>query len=606
MKRLLIFSFLSLMTMTIWAQSGPFNYQSVIRDASNNVLANQNVSLRFTFQNAGGTIYYQETLNVTTTALGMVNHQICTGTPVQGSCAMPWGQDDISLKIEVDVNGGSNYSDYGTQTILPVPLANWADIAEVVLNDAVDDADADPANEIQTLSKNGSTISLSNGGGSVLDETIDADADPTNELQTLSKSGNMISLSDGGVVEDAVDDADADPENELQTPVFDSNTRELYLTGRPNNKVVIPGGAGGANFWQLNNNSITPINNYRTIFGDPASTQWSYDASGLIQHWEAGQQTAISGYMDGRYFQQIDGDLFSQYFKTDSTHVQQMFGPVNQTGPQVVSIAGQTFSSNVLAAPIGVVGVINSIGFNDMTTLARSDVYAPNNASVAGMVSNGGSPFIYTADPTTGNLFTGATGGTGVGGIMRTYNGSGNQNTYIGPDGGTLNGSFYLADNTSVRGGMTIDAQNRVVVIKDVSNFRIDHPLAEDKELWYACIEGPEVAAYERGVAQLREGECFVPFSEHFSAIIDPTSITVILTPQSADSKGLAVVEKRFDGFVVKELYQGQGEYAFDWEAKAVRSGYEDYKAVRPKSQGPRALNMKSPSNLVNKHQVNE
>ena len=54
------------------------------------------------------------------------------------------------------------------------------------LSSLIPDADADPANELQTLSQSGSQVTLSNGGGTV---TIDdADANATNELQTLTQT----------------------------------------------------------------------------------------------------------------------------------------------------------------------------------------------------------------------------------------------------------------------------------------------------------------------------------------------------------------------------------------------------------------------------------
>ncbi|KAA3629930.1 MAG: tail fiber domain-containing protein [Bacteroidetes bacterium] len=120
------------------------------------------------------------------------------------------------------------------------------------LQDGVNDADANPTNELQTISKTGNTVTLSNGGGSFTDETNDADADPQNELQTISLNGTLVTLSNGGgsfnlpagttdtddqhltlsgttlsiddgnsvdlsPLQDGVNDADADPANELQT-----------------------------------------------------------------------------------------------------------------------------------------------------------------------------------------------------------------------------------------------------------------------------------------------------------------------------------------------------------------------------------------------------
>ncbi len=82
-----------------------------------------------------------------------------------------------------------------------------------------DDADADATNELQTISKTGNTVTLSNGGGSFTDAdthltetqvdnfvanngylTSEVDASVTNELQTMSVSGNQLTISDGNTV----------------------------------------------------------------------------------------------------------------------------------------------------------------------------------------------------------------------------------------------------------------------------------------------------------------------------------------------------------------------------------------------------------------------
>ena len=131
--------------------------------------------------------------------------------------------------------------------------------------------------------------------------------------------------------------------------------------------------------------------------------------------------------------------------------------------------------------------------------------------------------------------------------------------------------------------GIYIDEQGRGVVWGDLKPFRTDHPNEPDKEIWYTCVEGPEVGAYDRGVGKLKSGECFIAFQDHFSALIDPNTITVQLTPQSADTYGLAVVEKTSKGFKVKELKKGKGNFSFDWEVKAKRKGYDDFQVVRDK-----------------------
>ncbi len=121
------------------------------------------------------------------------------------------------------------------------------------------------------------------------------------------------------------------------------------------------------------------------------------------------------------------------------------------------------------------------------------------------------------------------------------------------------------------------------VLAGGVKSFVIEHPKNPNKKIVYACIEGPEAAVYTRGTSKLVNGEVWIPFNDNFSLIIIEKSITVQLTPLSADSKGLAVIEKSQKGIRIKELYNGSGNYEFDYIVQAVRSGYEDFQVVRDK-----------------------
>ena len=151
-------------------------------------------------------------------------------------------------------------------------------------------------------------------------------------------------------------------------------------------------------------------------------------------------------------------------------------------------------------------------------------------------------------------------------------------------DGFSNNGYVGVSDNTgSNKAGMLVDQFGQGVVFADVKNFRIPHPKDTSQEIWYACIEGPEAAAYERGTATLKNGEAFIPFSEHFREVINPNTTTMVLTPLSSDTDGLAVVEKTPTGFKVRELRGGKGNFNFDWEVKGVRKGHEDFRPVKPR-----------------------
>jgi hypothetical protein len=88
---------------------------------------------------------------------------------------------------------------------------------------------------------------------------------------------------------------------------------------------------------------------------------------------------------------------------------------------------------------------------------------------------------------------------------------------------------------------------------------------------------------YERGTATLKNGETFITFSEYFELAVNPTTMTVSLTPQYWDTFGLAVVEKTPKGIRVKELKGGKGNFTFDWEVKGLRKGFEDFQVIKNK-----------------------
>ena len=219
-----------------------FKYQAVVRNSGNAILANQAVGMRMTIQQGsiGGTTVYAETFANTTNAYGLVNLEIGSGTVSSGNfAAIDWSAGPYFIETAVDVTGGTSYVVMGTSQLMSVPYALHAKTADNILNDQVDDADANPTNEIQAISFSNDTLYLSNGGSVYLgeyaiDNIDDADANPTNEIQAISFSNDTLYLSNGGTVYlgayaiDNVDDADANPTNEIQAISFSNDT--LYLS----------------------------------------------------------------------------------------------------------------------------------------------------------------------------------------------------------------------------------------------------------------------------------------------------------------------------------------------------------------------------------------
>jgi hypothetical protein len=93
----------------------------------------------------------------------------------------------------------------------------------------------------------------------------------------------------------------------------------------------------------------------------------------------------------------------------------------------------------------------------------------------------------------------------------------------------------------------------------------------------------------------LINGRAVITLPEHFTAVAVEATMTVQLTPRSADSLGLASVEKSLTGIVVRELFNGTGTYEFDYIVMAVRRGHENYEPIRPASDVTKKTNATQP-----------
>lgn len=260
MKRIyLSFVLFALVIISVLAQTPQaIKYQAIARDAVGNIIADQDVSLQISILegSATGAVAYSETHIVHTNLLGLLNIEIGNGVVVSGSFSgIAWGGNIFFVKTEMDPTGGSAYVFMGTSQLLSVPYSLFS---ENTAN--VDDADADPVNELQSLSKSGTNLTLSNGGGTV--SIADNDNNATNELQTISKTGSIVTLSQGGSsFTDAVKDGDFSSTNELQTLSISGNNLSLSPSGGTVNIATeLPVGSSGKTLyhngasWQASTN----------------------------------------------------------------------------------------------------------------------------------------------------------------------------------------------------------------------------------------------------------------------------------------------------------------------------------------------------------------
>jgi len=259
------------------------SYQAAIRMPNGQVLAQTAVSVRFSVLSgsATGPVVWQETHATTTSIFGMFTLIIGQGQntgqgTAQAFSAIPWATGVYFLKVEAAQQTG-NYELIGTSQMLSVPYALHAATA-----DNIDDADADPTNEIiESVTTEGQTLHITEAGithtvdlsflqedadpdpaNEVISSLLlndafvlkiqeagnshnldlsplanDADANPTNELiqGVALQNGNTLSITEAGTthtvdLSELTDDADADPTNELIQGVFLQNGSTLSIT----------------------------------------------------------------------------------------------------------------------------------------------------------------------------------------------------------------------------------------------------------------------------------------------------------------------------------------------------------------------------------------
>lgn len=137
-------------------------------------------------------------------------------------------------------------------------------------------------------------------------------------------------------------------------------------------------------------------------------------------------------------------------------------------------------------------------------------------------------------------------------------------------------------DDGLLEAWMEVNTSGQGVLVADVKSFCTPHPNLPGTDIVYACIEGPEVAAYVRGTGRLVNGRATIDLPDHFSSIVSEKGITVQITPLSLDCRGLAVIAKNPSRIEIGELLQGTSDSEFDWEVKGIRSGFEDFEVLRP------------------------
>jgi len=275
MRRLLTMLLLLSTTTLICLAQVPnyFNYQAVVRNSSGEIINGSNVSFRISIlQNSkSGNAIYVETHTTKTNEFGLVNLIIGDGTSVSGNFNPgDWGTNSHFIKVEMDPDGGTAFVNFGTSQLMSVPYAFHAKTVET---DLVEDDDADPENELQSLSISGTQLTLSDGGGTVTlpssgggdnwgTQTVESDATLTGEgttanplsvvgvltdNQTLSIKNNELSIKNGNTVTLPAGSSSLWSNN--GDNIYYNSGKVMLGTTTPNNNAILTLNGGSQNTW---------------------------------------------------------------------------------------------------------------------------------------------------------------------------------------------------------------------------------------------------------------------------------------------------------------------------------------------------------------------
>ncbi len=594
-----------------------FNYQAVVQNSDGEIIKDDFVSLRFWILkgSSNGDILYRESHSAVYTGTeGILSLQIGTGSSDVGDFeSIDWSADKHFIRVDLDENNGNDYTQMGITQLMAVPYAMYAFNAGGGVSG--DDWGSQTVNSDNTLSGNGTALSpltvntsavntdnqslsidgnqlsISNGNTiSIPTGGTDADADPTNEIQNLSinTAGTDVDLNitDGTGVSFNIEDADADPTNELQELSNSKSGDNVTVTITDGNSTtfnVRDGDFSSSNELQdlsFSNNTLS-ISNGNAV--SIAEGKWTENTSANAIYYDGKVNVGIDNFSNNTTGAALYVNGEGMFRSGSSSNSYSQIGgqgtiSLYKSGTEVASLGD---GSLTLKEPFN--GNNNQVIIDaDESLIAIRN----NNQPLIDLTktSAGGGRIDITnqfGNNATVQLATDAT--LGMGSVSTFFASSLNTLLNVSSASSEYGGIAIYDANQNAQAGLAIDTNGDGLIFADVKNFRMDHPENEEEEIWYASLEGPEAGAYERGTAQLVNGEAFVPFSDHYTLVIAEEGMTVMLSPLSAESLGLAVIEKTTEGFKVKELYGGTGNYSFDWEVKGVRKGFEDYQVIREK-----------------------
>ena len=128
-------------TTSVLAQ-GSFAYQAVIRDSNGELVKDKEVNAKFSLGEQGKSAVYVETQKVKSNQYGNISVMVGSGTVDSGKFTdVPWNTMNVMMKVEIDINGGTDFKPIGEIQLQPVPYAFYAASAGSLTNNNAGEKD---------------------------------------------------------------------------------------------------------------------------------------------------------------------------------------------------------------------------------------------------------------------------------------------------------------------------------------------------------------------------------------------------------------------------------------------------------------------------------
>jgi len=556
-----------------------FQYQGTARGLDGTPISNQSISIQISINQdaADGTSVYRESHAVTTSDLGHFSLTVGDGLDPIGTFEdISWGTGNYYLAVALDLSGGSDFENIGSNRLLSVPYAMYA-------------ASSGTATGSTGHEWNGTMLRFQNSDGT-WGAFTDLQGPPGADGQNGEKgekgdkgekgekgdagsgssytAGNGIDISGNTISLNHIDD-DTDPTNELQSLSYDQLSKTLSLSGTEG--IVLP---FDTLFTRILTASIPPrlvrMNaNVHLHADDLSSLLFSTNTATANFEIFVGAEEAGSAVPrlhlqpDNMHFEGSDTD---EFIFIDPNSISWLDGMTLKKDKLSITAPVPTGSSTEILA-LQKKGLYLSEGDNGFPTVRLEG--SPHGRLE--LLSGFGSRMLNTSINSDNAPFFQLFGQSGKLNInLNSLNGF--------PDHGYLAVGDASGD---AQAGMYVDAGGQGVVFGDIMSFSTASNERADQEIVYSTVQGPEVAVYHRGTGTLKNGVVEIVLPGHFREVADITTMTIQLTPLYANTYGLAVVEKTKTGFQVSELMNGTGNFAFDYEIKCSKKGFTDWQVLR-------------------------